>query len=213
MAPVLAAPAPTRPRLSQRADSWGMSAHRALASLRGTTKSWLDLALARSAFAAFPSQRYRARTISDASFWKAATVIAALAVSALLVGASARRAPLLANLARSSRTSQKPPFTQASEADASPAHSTSVPIRGERRAERRRSARASAIIDEILSATAPSDSNSSADRTSARSRHRGSTNERSLVADDVIVYFEKKPVPPPAPPALRSGIKHYSDLR
>ncbi len=193
--------------------SWFSSARLAFASLRGKANSWLDLAVMRSAFSSLPSQRYRARTMSDASFWKAATVIAAMAIFALLVGATARRAPLLANLTQ--HTNRKAPFAGARVRSISTAPSASGQIGGEPQTDRLRSSKATEIMDEILSEPAPSASNSNP-RTSARSARRRSSlarHESNVVADDVVVYYAKKPVPPPLPPVVHDGIKHYSDLR
>jgi len=198
--------------------AWFSSARLAFSSLRGQAKSWLDLAVMRSAFSSLPSQRYRARTMSDASFWKAATVITAMAIFALLVGATARRAPLLANLTQSSQANQKAPFAGArvrSISTASSASSASGQLNGEPQPERLRSSKATEIMDEILSEPGSSASNSTP-RTSARSARRRSSlarHESNVVADDVVVYYARKPVPPPAPPVVHDGIKHYSDLR
>jgi hypothetical protein len=206
---------PDLPTTRREVAAWFSPAHLAFSSLRGRAKSWLDLAVMRSAFSALPSQRYRTRTMTDASFWKAATVIAAMAIFALLVGASARRAPLLANLTQSSQVSQKAPFAGARVRSISSTRSASGQVNGEPRAEQLRSSKVSEIMDEILSEPRPSASPStprisarSARRRLSRTRHEG-----NLVADDVVIYYDKKPVPPPAPPVVQDGIKHYSDLR
>jgi hypothetical protein len=155
--------------------SWLASICVAFSALFGEVKSLWALARQRAAFSSLPSQRYRACTVSDAAFWKVATVIAALAVSALLVGASARWSPLPANTARS-QESQRVPLEAAlgNSGLASPARTPGK--RGRR---------------------------------SRPAYH----NAASLVADDVVIYYHKKPVPTfPPPLAKPDGIKRYSDL-
>lgn len=207
---------PDLPTTRREVAAWFSPAHLAFSSLSRKAKSWLDLALMRSAFSSLPSQRYRTRTMNDASFWKAATVIAGMAIFALLVGASARRAPLLANLTQSSQGTQKTPFPGAHLRSISAAPSASGQVNGESQAEQLRSSKVTEIMDEILSEPRPSASPSTP-RISARSARRRSSltrHEANLVADDVVIYYDKKPVPPPAPPPIvQDGIKHYSDLR
>jgi hypothetical protein len=193
--------------------AWFSSSRATLSAFRKTAHSWLDLALVRSAFSSLPSQAYRARTISDATFWQAATVIAALAVSALLVGASARRVPLLAKLSKSSRVTQQLPFTDVNARSIASTTSAARKTRGS--VEREHAASVTQIMDEILSDPGQSALTPAA-RLSARTTRRRpsfSRHEGDMVADDVVVYYNRKPEPPPAPPLVRSGIKHYSDLR
>jgi hypothetical protein len=154
---------------------------------------------------------------NDEVFWKTATVLAMVAVAALLVGASANRfSPLPANVVQRSIEAQQPvPFEKARIAPALPLDAgnkigaTELPPAHGSDVARFHPALA---IEPAAPRVVPESRQDRLVRAKPR-RHAAGQPESDMVAEDTVVRYDKKHPPASHTQAQKnSGVKQYSDL-
>jgi hypothetical protein len=152
---------------------------------------------------------------NDEVFWKTATVLAMVAVAALLVGASANRfSPLPANVVRSIETQQPAPFEKtrivpALALDAGNKMGTELPPGHGPDVARFHPALA---IEPAAPRIARERANEPLVRAKPQPRSAGHP-ESTMVAEDTVVRYDKKHPPASHTQAQKnSGVKQYTDL-
>lgn len=153
---------------------------------------------------------------NDEVFWKTATVLAMVAVAALLIGASANRfSPLPANVQRSMEAQQPVPFEKAKTVPAlsldagSKIGATGLPPAHGSDVARFQPALA---IEPAAPKIVPESRADRLVRVKPR-RHSAGQPESDMVAEDTVVRYDKKHPPASHTQAQKnSGVKQYSDL-
>ena len=164
---------------------------------------------------------------NDEVFWKTATVLAMVAVAALLVGASANRfSPLPVNVMQRSIEAQQPvPFEKARIVPALPldAKIGSAELPSTRGSDVVRLHPALAV-EPVAPRIVPESDDRSNDRlvrvkprsTEPRppsaTHHSASPAESDMVAEDTVVRYNKRPTAPHAQAQKNAGVKQYTDL-
>jgi hypothetical protein len=155
---------------------------------------------------------------NDEVFWKTATVLAMVAVAALLVGASANRfSPLPANVVRSIEVQQPVPFEKAKivptlslDAGNKPG-AVELPPQGPDVARFHRALAIQPAAPRIVPEAAAGGSQGLV-RTKPQ-RHSAGHPDSDMVAEDTVVRYDKKHPPASHTQAQKnSGVKQYSDL-
>jgi len=165
---------------------------------------------------------------NDEVFWKTATVLAMVAVAALLVGASANRfSPLPANVMQRSLETQQPvPFEKTRIVPALPldAKIGSAELPSTRGSDVVRLHPALAVEPAAPRIVPESDDRSNqrlvrvkprsseARPPSAAAHHSAAPAESDVVAEDTVVRYNKRPTAPHAQAQKNAGVKQYTDL-
>jgi hypothetical protein len=164
---------------------------------------------------------------NDEVFWKTATVLAMVAVAALLVGAAANRfSPLPANVMQRSIEAQQPvPFEKARIIPALPldAKIGTGELPSTRGSDVVRLHPALAVEPAAPRIVPESDDRSNqrlvrvkprstAPRPPSATHHPAGPAESDMVAEDTVVRFNKRPAAPHSQAQKNAGVKQYTDL-
>jgi hypothetical protein len=158
---------------------------------------------------------------NDEAFWKTATILAMVAVAALLVGASANRfSPLPADLVQRSIEAQQPvPFEKARTVPTLPLEAgnkigaTELPAaHGSDVARFHPALAVEPALSRMIPESAPNRTNDRLIRVKPQRPSAGHS-ESDMVAEDTVVRYGKKHPPASHTQAQKnSGVKQYSDL-
>ncbi|HWX94269.1 MAG TPA: hypothetical protein VNY29_16700 [Terriglobales bacterium] len=138
------------------------------------------------------------RSAANLRFWRIATVAAGSAIAALLVGANMSRQPMLST-----------PTTMPPVSSALPGHATAAPPRAQKASATLAPARTQA---KVAVPTKPAPQVSKAAQGGAAKPRRPSitAHAESIIAEDTVVFYDRKPVPSTNGRRAQPGLKQPS---